>query len=99
MRFGNWEFDEKHLTLTNTGEGRGYYVDLERCATSAQVLDWICQIDSKPWATKEDVGSLVRAITFLLNPQATLCGEGKDHGPLDVRSVIEHNRELRNLLK
>lgn len=97
MEFGNWKFDKKNLTLTHSGAGRGYEIDLERCTTSAEVLDWIFQIESKTWASAEDLGELVRAIGTLLSPQATLCSEGQEKGPIEVRKVIEGNLKLKNL--
>ncbi len=96
--FGNWTFDKENLTLTYAGDG-GYEVDLERCTTSAEVLDWVCQVASQQWASTEDIGNLVRAISAILEPQATLCGEGQERGPIEVRQVVEQNVELRKLFK
>jgi hypothetical protein len=98
MEFGNWEFNKKNLTLRHSGAGKGYEIDLEECTTSAGVLDWIFQIESKTWASEEDLGYLVRALNVLLAPQDTLCSGGHEKGPIDdVRKVIERNLELRHI--
>ncbi|WP_345390935.1 hypothetical protein [Haloechinothrix salitolerans] len=54
-----------------------YYVDLERCTTSAEVLDWIAQVAEKPWANDEVLAGLVRALNDVLAPQEHLCSRGK----------------------
>jgi hypothetical protein len=53
-----------------------YEVDLERCLDSAEVLDYVCQVAGKTWATHEVVAGLVTAITNVLDPQANLCSFG-----------------------
>jgi hypothetical protein len=67
-----------------------YAVDLERCATSAQLADWIFQVASKTWATDAVIGELVRALNDVLDPQATLCSFGQERGPLDVAALLTH---------
>jgi hypothetical protein len=76
-RWGEWEYDNKAFVITH--RGAGYEVDLERCATSAQMLDYIFQVAGKAWITPKDLGDLVQALDDLLSPQGTLCslGEGK----------------------
>lgn len=72
--WGPWSLD----TETNVLDGpSGYYVDLDRCQTSAQVLDWIMQIAGKTWgAEPETLAGLVHALNDILRPQANLCGSG-----------------------
>ncbi len=41
-------------------------IDLARCDTATEILDWVLQTEGKAWATDEDLGSLVRALTDLL---------------------------------
>lgn len=84
--WGNWEYRAHNLTLFHV-EHR-YEIDLERCATSAQILDWIFQISSKDWGT-EDVATLIQAFDDLLAPQRFICSVGRERGPIDVRAVIE----------
>ena len=41
LSFGKWIFEPKTLVLRHENS---YKVDLEKCTTSAEVLDWICQV-------------------------------------------------------
>ena len=84
-----WRYDAERLVLDLYDEERWIYeVDLERCRTSAQVLDWLAQVDTKQWATAAVVGALFQELNRLLDFQGTLCGLGQEHGPIDVRAVI-----------
>jgi hypothetical protein len=64
-----------------------YEIDLDRCASSAQVLDWISQVSKKTWATSELIGDLVLKLDEVLNLQRNICGWGVDH-KLDVRQWL-----------
>jgi len=54
-----------------------YEVDLERCLTSAEVLDCIIQIAQKNWADNAVIAGLIRALDDVLHPQDTLCSCGQ----------------------
>ena len=55
--------NEELLTIEiDTGRGHTYQVDLERCSTPAQGLDWIFQVKSKTWATPEIMFDLLTAL-------------------------------------
>jgi hypothetical protein len=54
-----------------------YCIDLEQCTTSAEVLDWICQVAAKTWADDATLAGLVRALADVLHPQGTLCSSGQ----------------------
>ena len=102
---GGWRFiaDARVLEL-HDAEGRWFYeVDLERCRTSAEVLDWIIQVSQKTWATDARLAGLVRALDEILNPQATLCSFGKERGPIDVpatlKGVAQFHGIVRGLIK
>jgi len=75
----NWIYHPSNLTLECRDECGFfiYEIDLERCRTSAEVLDWIFQVQGKTWATAEIVNNLLEALDDLLNPQGTLCSFGK----------------------
>lgn len=89
-RWGPWEYDPKLLVLRYKAYPQDYYeVDLEECRTSAETLDWICQITEKTWATPEVVGWLVRALNDLLRPQAHLCSMGVERGPYKFTGAPE----------
>jgi hypothetical protein len=65
-----------------------YEVNLDECNTSAGALDWIAQVAGKTWATNDDLANLVRALDDILDFQASLCGQGNEHGPIDVKKRI-----------
>lgn len=71
--WGPWMLYPPTLILVLEGH---YYVDLERCLTSAEVLDWLCQIAGKAWADDETLAGLVRAVDDVLDPQRCLCSFG-----------------------
>jgi hypothetical protein len=79
--WGRWTFDRKALVLAyreSPNHYPQYEIDLERCNTSAEVLDWICQLEHKCWTSAEDIGNLVSAFDDLLRPQTGLCSFGCD---------------------
>lgn len=73
------------------GKETHYQVDLERCDTSAQVLDWIIQVSEKRWATDELVGQVVRLLDRALRPQENLCSQGHEQGPINVPALVKKN--------
>src|SRR5690606_4151805 len=94
--FAPWKFKKSTLELTIDKEeaGKGqvrYAIDLEKCTTSAEVLDWIMQVVGKNWGTDQVIASLIRALQYYLRPQETLCSLGKEQGPLNVKKVIQEN--------
>ena len=73
-----WAYQESNLTL-NLTVAPHYYIDLERCNSSAQILDWIIQVSKKPWATDEILSALVRALDGYLDIQGNISSMGVDH--------------------
>lgn len=64
IRFAKLKEENKHCyvdrkmnrIMIKTGVGGGSYeydIDLKRCATASQCLDWIHQVNVKTWATPE----------------------------------------------
>jgi hypothetical protein len=76
--WGNWTYDKERLVLAYNLSRIGwwYEIDLERCCTSAQVLDWIFQVSIKGPISVQDVHDMIEALRFIVNPQATLCSGG-----------------------
>lgn len=74
--WGPWRLDGRTCVLY-PDEPYRYEVDLETCTSSAEVLDWICQIAGKTWADDATLAGLVRALDDVLRPQATLCPSGQ----------------------
>jgi hypothetical protein len=79
-RWGNWELDTNLLVLIYRGrQGHNEYeIDLEKIDGSAEMLDWIFQLNSKSWVSRKDMGDLVQAFDDIFTPQSTLCGQGID---------------------
>ena len=77
-RWGNWEFaaDTLHLLYKQPGGREQYNIPLRGISDSAEMLDWVFQVRMKTWISSKDIGDLVQAFDDLLEPQATLCGQG-----------------------
>jgi len=90
---GLWRLNQKHLTLTLHHPDvlvPRYEIDLERCTTSAQILDWIGQMCSKEWATSEIIGELVLALNDYLRFQNNFCSFGAEKGPRNnIREIVK----------
>lgn len=92
-RWGCWKLVLGNRTLVKTTRP-SYYIDLDRCLDSASVLDWICQVAGKTWATPIDVGNLVRALNDVLRPQQNMCGMsivngiGRPMVQVDVKKIL-----------
>jgi len=90
VKWGPWHYRPDNLTLVHDD---GYDVDLERCRTSAEVLDWIAQVSGKDVVYDEkDVGHLVRALDEMLGLQARLCGGGQDH-TIDIPALLRPSKQ------
>ncbi len=87
--WGPWRYERQNLTLVLREESCRYEVDLERCTSSAETLDWIMQVASKTWATPEGIAGLVHALRDLLQPQATLCSFGVERGLLNITRQLQ----------
>lgn len=87
--WGKWTYDPRNLTLTYGPTD--YEIDLERLTTCAAMLDFIFQVGQKEWGC-DCVGDLIRALSYLINPQACLCGSRLDRGPIVVKDIIRKRR-------
>lgn len=89
-QFGGWSLDRRTLCLVlrDVNGDDLYEIDLERCRTSAQLLDWVMQVAGKLWATDAVLAGLVRALDAYLDPQTRLCSFGMERGPIDVRTLL-----------
>ena len=70
-RWGQWRYNASNLTVEYIDydpQKKGavaYYVDLERCGTAGDILDWIIQVSEKAWTRPQDIGHLVQALNEL----------------------------------
>ncbi len=73
------------LQLFDVNEFNCYEIDLERCTTSAQVLDFIFQVQAKTWCTPKLMTNLLKAFDracveqFGQPIQGVFCSMGQDH--------------------
>jgi hypothetical protein len=65
-----------------------YTVPLFDMRTSADMLDWIFQLRQKTWVSDAEMGAIVYALDELLRPQACLCTQGVERGPIDVLAEL-----------
>ncbi|HET7325983.1 MAG TPA: hypothetical protein VFJ14_01720 [Nocardioidaceae bacterium] len=85
--WGPWVLDTDNWSLSHPL----YDVDLDRCATAAEVRDWIAQLAGKTWVDDATLAGLIHALNDVLRLQATLCGNGQDHPALtkdDVTNLV-----------
>ena len=92
-----WKFQPKNLTLAlyRPNGNLEYEVDLERCTSPAETLDWITQIARKSWATDTMIADLVRALDDMLSLQANMCSIGKSK-TVNVKKVVK-GRSVRQV--
>jgi len=99
--WGNWSLDkEANLLIIRKSLCPGeeakdlYKIDLERCNTSAAILDYIVQMSQKMWITREDLGYLIEAFDDLFTLQSNFCGSEFEHsdGRTDYARRILENR-------
>jgi len=88
-RWGPWVFHANTWTLEYIHNGWWYEVDLFRCKTSAEILDWLCQIHEKPWTSLEDIGHLLAALNDLSDGlQSKVCSGGLEIGPIKWEELV-----------
>jgi len=81
-QWGYWKYNPNNLTLEIAKKGaypksNPYYVDLEQCNTSAEMLDWIFQLKNKTWCSDKDIADLLRAFDDLMDTvQGKVCSGG-----------------------
>ena len=54
-----------------------YWIELNRCTSSAEVLDAVMHSSRHCWADDATLAGLVRALDDVLNPISNLCGGGR----------------------
>ena len=98
-----WEFDAEALSLvlhedtTGGRKARIYEVDLERCSSAQEVLDWIFHITKKRWATDTVVAGLVRDLSLYLDTIAL--SHGTDGGSINVCEVVAKQMERAKVVR
>jgi len=82
-RWGRWILDVEgqSLCLMDEESLMCCCVPLHMCNTSAEILDWISQIQHKTRIRPLDLGNLVEALDDLLDLQRNFCGAGIERAP------------------
>jgi hypothetical protein len=90
-KWGPWRFED-NLVLVN---GEDYEIDLEQINSSAKMLDWIFQVNSKG---REEfcVKSLVQAFRDIFKPQSNCCSFGIDKQFSGSRLAKQYRSELKS---
>ena len=84
-QWGNWQLIKQVRVLKHV---RCFYeIDLDRCQTSADLLDWIFHVRGK--FNDQDNLDLMQAFEDVLHPRANLCGWGTDKRA-DVKSLVKN---------
>jgi hypothetical protein len=91
QRWGAWRLNLRTLELEYVSDAQSnsimYAIDLERCQTPAQLLDWIFQLHAKTWLSAKDAADLLAALDAVLYPQRNLCPGGLPR-TLDVSALL-----------
>jgi hypothetical protein len=96
-KWGHWTLDAKSRSLVITTVNQygvsspTYSINLESMNSSASVLDWIAQLNEKTWASREDIGNLVKAIDDIFDLHS-FCGMGQDRNINAKRLLDERYR-------
>lgn|GEM_PF-4523067 len=86
--WGSWTFSPSLTLYLDDHQGHCYEVDLERCRSAEQVLDWIFQIRQKSWATPTIMSDLLDALEDTLGVQANLCLGGASK-TINPRAILK----------
>lgn len=79
--WGVWELNKENACLEYVDPDSDiliYQVPIDEMTTSAEILDWIFQIEEKSWATKVILGEFISAIVDILG--RAVCGGGIEGG-------------------
>jgi hypothetical protein len=91
-KWGDWSFDTKTLCLIHSDS---YYIDLTQIISSAAMLDWIFQIQAKPWADAKTLHDLLNALDDILCPQENYCSDEQDLRPDTKKLVKDYARRVK----
>lgn len=70
---GAWTIEGEELVLTSN---KSRCIDLERCNSSAQILDWIFHYRGR--LSQQEMADLLQAFELILNPRRNYCSFGQD---------------------
>ncbi len=89
LEWGHWRYNPAAFILEYTGEALpGYWIALDSCTDSSEILDWIAQVAKKD-PPRGDVDDLARALNALFDLQRNVCPWGKGR-TIDPRATVAH---------
>jgi hypothetical protein len=72
-KWDDWRLKSSNLVYFHPAYKRDiYWIPLDQCTSSAEVLDWIMQLAGKTWASNACLGGLIHALDNILKPQQPL---------------------------
>lgn len=92
MKWGDWALDPTDSILKHVPTG--YNVHVSDIDTSAAMLDWIFQVQGKPWADAKCMHGLLCALDAILGPQGNYCSMEQNlsaDGEQLVRDFLNRN--------
>tara|TARA_Y100000114_G_scaffold120772_1_gene115800 strand:+ start:375 stop:836 length:462 start_codon:yes stop_codon:yes gene_type:complete len=108
-QWGYWIFRSSNLVLelqTKRG-GWAYEIDLERINSTAEMLDWIFQLNHKNRfgesiygnENQDLIGDLIQAFDDIFKPQANCCSRGKEKEFSGSELAKAYAKKLKNYNK
>jgi len=96
-KWGNWIFRSSILTLQLKAKNNNtlYEVDLERINSTAEMLDWIFQVNCK-YCKEGHMEDLIDALHEIFNPQANCCSMGREKEFSGSKLAKEYAKKLKN---
>ncbi len=80
--WGPWKLGSRNALFCYDPAGKFdnpvYWIDLEQMDSSAQILEKICDVANKNWATADLVANLVWALEDIFDPRRNMCPGGVD---------------------
>ncbi len=93
--WGNWTLNTTNACLEYSDPALGsmiYQVPVDEMTTSAEILDWVFQIEEKTWANSAVIGDFVTAVAEILG--RGVAGGGIDR-PIDPKSILTANYGIK----
>ena len=92
LRWGQWRLVADTHEMEHD-DAPWYGVDVDRCVTAAETLDWIVQLARKSWCSSKDVGDFVRALDQIADGlQGAVCPFGRSRR-VNMRVLVDEYLE------
>jgi len=84
----SWIFDKKRFVIKTIGR-HWYEVDLERCLTAPEILDWIVQLHKKTWVDDKIIYDLIEILDDILDIQGNIVHSSQPISKNELKSQIK----------